>query len=169
MSKKRKKPKTQFTDVHGNVYRVKITIPKLQYVRDEIDIDLGKEAAYIELSRNPIDFVNVLYCLLIEQVKKHKLTDVEFGESFDGDVIENAWSAFSEAYLSFCPSHQEKLLRDLMAKAYQTELVASEVVDAKLSLLVDSLKSASGIAEHSESSQETIPLENSNGCTAAAE
>ena len=96
----------KFKDTAGREYKIKITIPRLRWIRDEIDIDLGKKDAFIALSNNPIDLVNVLYMLVKDQADKYKISDVAFGESMDGDTLETAWEAFGEAYLSFCPSHQ---------------------------------------------------------------
>ena len=154
MSKKR------FKDTAGRQYKIKVTIPRLRLVRDELDIDLGRQDTFIALSINPIDLVNVLYLLVREQVDEHKLTDVEFGEALDGDTLEAAWAAFSEAYLDFCPSHQAMILRRLMTKAMQAERLGSHEIDSRMDILLESFKSDSKSAGVSELNRATFPLEN---------
>ena len=145
----------QFQDTEGRQYNIKVTIPRMRWIRDEIGVDLGRKDAFIALSANPIDLVNVIYMLVKDQADKYKLTDVQFGEAMDGDTLEQAWQAFSEAYLSFCPSHQAKLLRKLMAASEQTELLSVEEVEYKLGQLVGSYKSRSNAAPSLGVSQET--------------
>ena len=149
-----------FTDTAGRKYKFKITIPRLQLVRDELDIDLGKPETFISLSKNPIDVVNVLYLLLRDQAKSHGVTDVQFGESFDGDVLEAAWEAFSKAYMSFCPSRQREMLRQLMAAIDQTEMEAAEIVVDRLQNFSASLKKDTSLRQSSESKLETIASDN---------
>ena len=161
MSKKHKRHKHGFCDKHGNEYRIKITFPLLRFVRDELDIDLGKNESYIALSNNPIDLVNVLYCLVKEQADAYGLTDVQFGEAFvNRDELDKAWAAFGKAFLSFCPSHQADLLRQLMATAEKTELLSQIEAENRLKSLVESYNLDSKLLEALESSQATIPLEN---------
>ena len=150
----------RFKDRHGRQYKIKITIPKMRFVRDELEIDLGQQSAFIGLSNNPIELVNVLYCLVKDQADKYGLTDVQFGESFDGDTLEQAWEAFGEAYLSFCPSHQASLLRKLMAAAAKTEMLSKIEAENRLQSLVESYNLHSKSADPSELNQETIRLEN---------
>lgn len=149
----------QFTDIEGRVYTVKVTIPRLRWIRDEIDVDLGKRTEFIQLSTNPIDLVNVLYMLVKEQADGYELTDVQFGESLDGDTLQAAWEAFGESYLSFCPSHHAKILRQLMASLDETEKMSADQVEYQLRELVASYKSDSKSAGSSELNQETTALE----------
>lgn len=152
--------KRSFKDTAGREYKIKITIPRLRMVRDEIDVDLGKPEAFLQLATSPIDLVDVLYLLVKGQADKYKLTDVAFGESFDGPAIESAWEALSEAYLSFCPSHRADTLRKLMADAQKAELLGMELVDDILMGQLESFKSDWSSADASESNRKTIPLEN---------
>ena len=149
-----------FTDTAGRKYKFKVTIPRLQLVRDELEIDLGKPDSFIGLSKNPLDVVNVFYLMLRDQANEHGLTDVQFGESFDGDVLEAAWEAFSKAYLSFCPSRQRKLLQKLMASVEQTEMEATELVVDRLQNLSASLKRHTNSPPSSESTWESTASDN---------
>ena len=152
--------KRKFKDTKGREYKLRITIPRLRWIRDEIDVDLGKKDTFVALSNNPIDLVNVLYMLVKEQADKHGISDIEFGESMDGDTLHEAWEAFSDAYLSFCPSHQAELLRKLMAAASKTEHLSTLEVEHRLNQLVESYNLGSKSVPSSESKLETIPLKN---------
>ena len=152
--------KKKFKDTAGREYKIKVTIPKLRWIRDEIDVDLGQRQAFIELSNNPIDLVNVLYMLVKEQCDEYKISDVEFGESLDGDTLEKAWEAFGESYLSFCPSHRAEALRAMMAASKKAERLTEEAIDKRLDQLVELYSLAYNSPESSESSRPIIPLGN---------
>lgn len=141
----------KFVDINGDEWRIKITLPLLKLVRADLDIDIGQPTEFIALSNNPIDACDVLYVLCRKQCEKRGISDEEFGERLVGDYIQGAWEALERAYMDFCPGRQREALRTLMAASRETEQVAMEVIEQRLSDLTASFSSATSTEESSES------------------
>lgn len=106
---------TSFTDTSGREWPVTITVATIKRVRELISIDLmeclATENPLLDrMAIDPVLLVDVLYCICKPAVDERGLTDIEFGESLSGDVIEQATSAFIEALVSFFPRGQRILL-----------------------------------------------------------
>lgn len=155
-----KKEKRTFRDTRGRKYTVRITIPLLRAIRDELDVDLGTPDGFFGLSSNALDVVNVLYLCVQDQASKYKLDDVGFGEALDGDTVAEAWQAFNEAYIDFCPGPQRKVLRRLMDTATELTQQKNESSLTKLDSLLESLKSPPATAENSGYDRTTTVCEN---------
>ena len=106
----------KFTTTKGQEFRVKVTIPKIKRIRDELDIDLGKLDQFFEVAADISTFVDCLYLMCEKQCDKLGWSGEQFGESLTGDAIEEAWKAFEKAFLNFYPSRQRKTFAALLAR-----------------------------------------------------
>ena len=148
----------KFRDNQNRKWIVRITVPLLKRVRDELGIDIGTANEFLRVRTNIIDLVDVLYVLCQKEAIERGVSDTQFGESLHGDgVMQRAIEAFEKAYLLFCPSDQADLIRRLIATAKEAESTAMLNVDQALTDLQESLKSRTRSREPSESNQETSP------------
>lgn len=127
---------TSFTDTEGREWSITITVAAIKRVRELISVDLmdclAKENPLIDrMAIDPVLLVDVLYCLCKPTADMRELTDIQFGESLAGDVIEQATSAFIEALVAFFPKGQRILLEKSLAirKSLETKVAAGAMKD----------------------------------------
>lgn len=113
---------TSFKDNEGRVWHLEIDPWAMKRVRGRTGVNLGtllndNLKPFRELVADPITFVDVLWVLCEEQAQKAGVTDEQFGRALRGDPLEEAGSAFEEAYLLFCPSRTRRVMTPLLAKA----------------------------------------------------
>lgn len=123
----------KFKTTTGHSFRLKITIPRIKLVRDELGVDLGILEQFMELPGDIAKLVDCLYLLCEKQCKEMGWSDVDFGESLCGDSLEDAWSALERAYLAFCPSRRRKIVKATLAKIHEA---VEELENSTLSELV---------------------------------
>ena len=100
----------------GQKFKVKITIPLIKKIRNELDIDLGKMDNFFEVISDVTTFVDCLYLICEKQCDRLDWSDERFGESLSADSLEQAWKAFEKAFVNFYPSRQRKTFEALLAK-----------------------------------------------------
>jgi len=84
------------------------------------------------LHQDPLTLVDVLYAACKPQADDKGITDVQFGESFDGEAIEKAADALVEGIINFFPPRRRGPLRKAMDKMRQMEDLAMERIDTEL-------------------------------------
>ena len=136
-----------FTDAEGNTWKVKITVPVLKAVRDSVGIDIGKQHDFLELADDIVNLVNVLYVVCRKQCLKREVTEEGFAEALAGDSLEDAYEAFCQAYLDFCPSRQRKILQRILTAAKEIEALAEPEIEARMDRLRESLNFATNAQE----------------------
>lgn len=120
----------EFVDNAGQKWLVKITVLGLEEVLQKTDIDISKLEqdqfkVLQEVLGNPVTLVRVLHVLTGEIMPFR-----EFAERFDGDVIEPAWDAFYQAWVSFCRPQMRAALTDLGEKAKRvSDLTAERITE----------------------------------------
>ena len=130
----------KFTTANGQAFTLKITIPKIKAVRDELGVDIGIMEEFIGLAGDLPKFVDCLYLLCEKRCNKLGWSDEEFGESLCGDSLEDAWNAFEKAYVSFCPSRRRATVKAAFKKIHQA---VEEMEAATLSALAMSSEECS--------------------------
>ena len=120
----------KFTTRSGT-YKVKITIPVIKAIKEDLGYDIGDVEQLFELANDVVTFVDALYLACKKHLPKG-MDDVQFGESLAGDDLEKAWKAFERAYLDFCPSHKREAVRLLVAKTHQIAEKARAEVCSRL-------------------------------------
>ena len=145
----------------------------MKQVKARTGVDIGRFldnefAGYIAVLSDPVIFMDVLFVLVSEQAEKRGVSDEQFGRSLGGDAGEAAVAAFREAFESFCPSRQRKLLRAMAANGTKivnkrTEVALKRIesrterVLKKLEARAAAVPTSSPSATSAPESSESIP------------
>lgn len=129
-----------FKDSRDNNWNVVINVGQIKRLRDRLDIDVARmfedEAkVYRELIGDPVAFVNLMFVICEEQANARNVTDVQFGEAFDGDTYERAIEAFYEEMVLFFPKRQRDTLTAVNAKMNQARDRAVEMASERVNAL----------------------------------
>lgn len=134
-----------FQDTAGRVWSVTIGTDTIKRVRSALDLDMLD--AYFEgtLRAKLFDvclLVDTLYVVCKEQADAKGLTDVDFGRSLSGDVLEVAAKALEEALFFICPPSRREIGRTgwqkmeaVQAKACQMAVVRMN--DPEIDRMID--------------------------------
>lgn len=110
-----------FKDTKGREWTIVVDVGQIKTVRDLVGVDLHslfKDEAKRVLS-DPILLVDTLYALCRQQCAGRQMSDVDFGQSFDGDVLEAAANALLDAVIDFFPQSRRTILRATVTKSEQ--------------------------------------------------
>jgi len=154
-----------FVDTKNRTWEVSITAGGVKRVKGLLGINLYDAVAdgpkaLGELLGDVVQLVDILYALCEPQAKSLGVSDLEFGEGFAGDVIEDAANAFVEELIDFFPKAKARhSLRKAVATGRQVQLHLLEKLEKKLDALdpaslAESLSASSGNAP---ASPESIP------------
>lgn len=112
----------RFNDRHHREWNVELTVAGLKRVQQQTDFPLlslldDDLKGLAELYDDPVQLVEILYALCEPQVEAAELTPEEFGESFAGEVLQQAANAVVEATAAFYRSpKQGRILRAMRQK-----------------------------------------------------
>jgi hypothetical protein len=127
----------QFKDANGRDWAIDVTVGTMRTVRDLTTVNLYKlfdtEAARI--FTDPALLVDVLFALCRDECAKRGVSDVQFGMSMNGDVLEQAGEALVDAVIDFFPQSQRTSLRTLWEKSQ----AAARTLAAKLAEKVQTI------------------------------
>ena len=127
----------EFKDKDGRGWQVLIDVGQIELVRDVLQVDLyglfSDEAK--RLFSDPVLLVDVLFVLCRNQAETRKMSDVDFGRSFDGDTLEAAADALLEEVLNFFPSSRRRVLRATVDKSRELATTMQETAIAKIAAL----------------------------------
>jgi hypothetical protein len=158
-----------FIDNAGRTWTLQINVAAIKRVRGLVGVDLYKliddgMEPLAKLVADPVDFVDVLYCLVKTEAEAKQITDEQFGQSLAGDSINLAADAFVEELIDFFP---EARARAALRKTIQAgKQVKSKVLDHMEGLVqnldveaaASSLISSFGnLPESSASTQDSSP------------
>jgi hypothetical protein len=138
-----------FVDKNARAWSIVVNIATVKRVRALCDVNLlelitvddsGKTDSSVldKLSEDPVLLVDVLYAVCKPEADKLGITDVEFGESLDGDAIEKATESLLDEIVDFFPEAKRKVFRKILdaTRKFQREtaekiknLVESEAFD----------------------------------------
>lgn len=161
----------QFRDNAGRTWVIQVHVSAIKRVRGLLGIDLyavvmdskSENGQNIfeglgKLLGDPIQLVDVIYCLCKDEADKLGITDEDFGRSMAGDAIGLATDAFLGELVDFFPDPQVRL-------GIKRVLEASKTLQGKLSsLALDKLDKldlddlANKLSEPSGNSQELSEL-----------
>ena len=116
--------KATFKDNKDRSWTVEVTIAAVKRVRDLLEIDLLDIVMGDLLKQFVVDtvlLVDCLYVVLQPQLDDAGVTDVEFGESLGGDVLEKATQAFLEGLALFFPTGKREVLQLALSKVNEAE------------------------------------------------
>ena len=125
-----------FKDLKGRQWELSITVSAIKRVRSALHLDitnLGEDGFIGILANDPEKMVDMFWVLLKAQAQtmswrekevegeelpepKVGVDEVEFGEGFAGDVIDEAVLAFTEELTNFFPEKKREATRKLFTK-----------------------------------------------------
>lgn len=112
----------KFCDGDGRTWVLRVDYAAMKRVRSILGIDLPKVATdpaqLGELLGNPLDLIDVIWCVVEPRARELQVTDEQFGGSLAGDVILKARDALLAGLLDFFPQPQRGLLALSLEKAY---------------------------------------------------
>ena len=97
-----------FRDTAGRTWTVAIHVAAVKRVRSLVAVDLYKLVddgfqPLANLLGDPVQLVDVLYCLCQDEATSRGLSDEDFGRALAGDAITQAAEAFVEELIDFFP------------------------------------------------------------------
>jgi len=113
-----------FTDTTGRRWTLAITVAQVRKVKAALGVDLLGSAdgqMFKEMARNPLDFCNLLWCLLERQAAAAGISEEQFWESADDTVLGDATYAFMQAVIAFSREDKRKPLQIVLQKMYAAE------------------------------------------------
>jgi hypothetical protein len=115
-----------FKDRLDRTWLIRLTAVELKKVKDEFKLNLAewacKDNTLLErISNDPILLVDLLSCLLEDQIKQYGFNEHQFAEGIVGVGIENAANALVEALVNFSPPQRGRVIRAVWNKMTATE------------------------------------------------
>lgn len=126
-----------FKDRLDRSWMISLTTIELKKVKDEFKLNLAEWACedsklLSRLSSDPILLVDVLSCLLEDQIKQYGFNEKQFAEGIVGVGIENATQALVEALVNFSKPQQGRVIQAVWNKMTATEDLATERVLSRI-------------------------------------
>lgn len=166
-----------FTDKKNRKWELELNVGSARRVKDETGVNMlnllslesnGRASTepLEKLIDDPFALVNVLCVLCRKQAEKENISDEEFAEIFDADVIEAATNALIEEIINFSPAAKRKAL----TKFYQTAQRIAAEKEAELDKLLNDGSLEAKIEEEmkksftgSRASSESTPIPSPSG------
>jgi|688.fasta_scaffold07497_19 hypothetical protein len=109
----------KFKDTEGRDWSLRLDVATLRRVRDLTSVDLGKlfsdPQQLANLHADIILFVDVLFAIVKPTADARGVSDIQFGQSLAGDVLESAVLAFETSVVDFLPERDRRaVLRQLI-------------------------------------------------------
>jgi hypothetical protein len=92
-----------FTDIHGRTWTVAITIGTVKRVKARLGIDMLDAETFMKQAQDFIALCDLMYVICQDEAEKQGISDEQFGHSFAGPVIREAYNALMEAFFAFQP------------------------------------------------------------------
>lgn len=115
-----------FQDRTGRPWTIDLHVTAIRQIKGVLGIDLyalvdnGFEGL-TKLMSDPIELVNLLYFLCLEQAAERNVSDDDFGRVLAGETLEAAGAAFYDEYVDFFPNARTRqilrMLRDAGGEA----------------------------------------------------
>lgn len=122
------------TDLKKRQWDILITVGTVKRVRRALDLDIydiAKEGFLKAIIEDQIMLVDMFYVICQKQAEKEGVTDIEFGESFDGNHIDKAVAIFLEALVDFFPQSRRDAVRKALAKTLElAERTGEKIVES---------------------------------------
>jgi hypothetical protein len=129
---------TSFKDTDNRTWSLELNVATLKRVKSLTEVDLlniQDGSTLMELSRNPMQLVDVLWAIVMPQAQPMGVNDEQFGTALGGMALRDASEAFLEAITNFTLGWQPALgatLAKLHTKLNEMDLKAEQLTKAKL-------------------------------------
>lgn len=124
-----------FQDTAGRVWSVSIGTDTIKRVRSSLDLDFLETYFDGTLRAKLFDvclLVDTLYVVCKEQADAKGITDVDFGRSMSGEVLEVAAKALEEALFFICPPARREIGRTGWQKMEQVQTKACQMAVVRM-------------------------------------
>lgn len=126
---------TQFKDTKGRAWNVSFNVSVLKRVRDRLGVNLTRLvddnfAEFMRVVGDPVLLCDVVFVMCDGQ--HPGVTDVDFGESMDGDTVQAAADCMYESMTNFSQSQLREPLRQLAKKGDAVRALAIGRADNRL-------------------------------------
>lgn len=132
-----------FTDTQGRAWMIQITVGAIKRVQALCGISLYKIIDFDnrnnpqsnllnQLAEDPALLVDVLFAVCKPEADRLGVSDVEFGESMSGDVIEAATNALLDDLVDFFPEAKRLIFRKVLTATRKVQAAARKRLDAML-------------------------------------
>lgn len=143
-----------FADSLGRKWEVRVTPAGMRRVKSLTGVNLGtmlanNMQALADLVADPIQLIDVVYCLVKPEADRLGITDEQFGEGLVGDGLDGACDAFLEALSDFFPSRQGRVMRKLFQqmRLMQATLAEEALKQIDQLTLTDSVSNLEALQE----------------------
>jgi hypothetical protein len=122
-----------FKDRLDRGWTLELTVLELKKLKSEFQLDLAEFASrentvFERLASDPVLLVDVLSCLLEEQIRQVGLSEKQFAQGIAGVGIVNATNALIEAVVNFSRPQEGQIIQAMWAKFQATRELATERV-----------------------------------------
>ncbi len=103
-----------FKDNKNRKWEIEVNIFTVKLVKDLLGVnivDLKDDETMSKIKNDMIFIIDVIFVLCKEQADKLGISDEEFAKGLMGDPLENAVSAFIEAWTDFFPEATRKRMK----------------------------------------------------------
>ncbi len=116
----------QFQDNANRKWEVVINVGTVRRVRDLLQVDLPglferEMEPLLELLRDPVRIVEVVWGLIEKQAGGAQVTPEMFGEAMGGDALQGASDALVDGLVDFFPRQKAASLRRLLGEARKAQ------------------------------------------------
>ncbi len=152
-----------FVDNANRTWTVAINVATIKRVQGRLNINLCQLIddglkPLAKLVSDPIQLVDVLYCLCQDEAQARNVSDEDFGRAMAGDVLEMAELAFLDELVAFFRNaHLRNLLAKVLAEGRQVGTILLQKAEEHLATfdanrLANKLLNSSGTAPASSAS-----------------
>lgn len=116
-----------FKDADGRDWNLTLTLGVARRIKDDLGIDfgaIGDGSLFFKLAGDPYKLGAVLWLLIEREAERRKITDEQFLDALDGDVLGAAISALGEAVVNFTPAPMRAAVAKAFAKTEEAQQVA---------------------------------------------
>lgn len=126
-------PSASFRDAAGRTWHLLLTIGRARAIREATGVDVGRVedgAFFLQIRRDPEKFASVLWLLCEKQAEllNPPLTPAAFVEALDGNALDAAREAISQAVISFTPAAVRGALEIVLRKTNEAEAAGMQEV-----------------------------------------
>ena len=148
----------RLTDAKGQVWEVVLDVATVKRVKELTGCNVGiilndRMQALADLVGDPVLLIDVVYAICKPQCEQRGISDEEFGQSFSGQTLQDAYDAFMQALIDFFPNRQSRILQNLVKTTNQAaEVLATKAEKQTAELTAETLLDlVSSTPESSES------------------
>ena len=148
-----------FKDTSGAHWEVAIDVPVARVIRSRTEIDVHSmfsQETLTMLAGNTLVLTDLLWAVVERQAEKRGVSELEFFQRLDSEIIETATDLLFDAVVDYLPEKKRKqaarLLAALRAAGKEAIQLASKQLDKSLKKMETTLASTNGSTSLPESS-----------------